>query len=300
MGARCHDSEPDSWRVLMSSSFQNDQVSSTSTSTSTSGTAAVEHDGGLGAVLRAIEAIVESTDPNVVFDSVTAVCVPIICDEASFAIRVAEPAAAASGQCESADADAAAAVGGGACVGNTTGRPRLSVVRPPDELGMRHGPVVTENSVSVAISVPATDGQPGYQGVLALGFSGYRPSSVQAVLAELIVERARSALNRARLAARLAAETSRANNLQSALASNREIGVAIGIVMLRYKLTESKAFDLLRRVSQHNHRKLRELAFEIGRTGELQLPPGFKVDEHTPLPKRHDPVIVVAGRAGDS
>ena len=69
------------------------------------------------------------------------------------------------------------------------------------------------------------------------------------------------------------AEHDRAEHLERALASNREIGVAIGILMSRYGLTEHAAFDLLRVTSQHHHRKLREIAAETIFTGELPPDP---------------------------
>jgi transcriptional regulator with GAF, ATPase, and Fis domain len=64
-----------------------------------------------------------------------------------------------------------------------------------------------------------------------------------------------------------------AANLQRALKSNREIGVALGILMSRHRITPEQAFDLLRMASQHSHRKLRELAAEVGEIGMLDYPP---------------------------
>jgi hypothetical protein len=61
----------------------------------------------------------------------------------------------------------------------------------------------------------------------------------------------------------------RAENLETALQSNREIGMAIGILMVRYALTDHAAFDLLRVTSQHEHRKLRDIAAETVYCGDL-------------------------------
>ena len=69
------------------------------------------------------------------------------------------------------------------------------------------------------------------------------------------------------------AEHERAEHLERALQSNREIGVAVGILMARYGMTEQGAFDLLRVTSQHQHRKLREIAAETIFTGELPSNP---------------------------
>jgi GAF domain-containing protein len=62
-------------------------------------------------------------------------------------------------------------------------------------------------------------------------------------------------------------------HLERAVQSNRGIGVAIGILVNQYKITQAQAFDLLRMASQHTHRKLRELAAEVGEIGMLDYPP---------------------------
>ncbi|HEV7204093.1 MAG TPA: ANTAR domain-containing protein [Jatrophihabitans sp.] len=63
-----------------------------------------------------------------------------------------------------------------------------------------------------------------------------------------------------------------AANLKIALASNRQIGTAMGIIMARELLTAEQAFARLRDVSQRQHRKLRAIADEVVRTGELPGP----------------------------
>ncbi|HEY0165874.1 MAG TPA: GAF and ANTAR domain-containing protein [Jatrophihabitans sp.] len=63
------------------------------------------------------------------------------------------------------------------------------------------------------------------------------------------------------------------HHLERALQSNRGIGVAIGVLMNQYKLTQSQAFDLLRMASQHGHRKLVDVALDVTETGTLELPP---------------------------
>lgn len=61
----------------------------------------------------------------------------------------------------------------------------------------------------------------------------------------------------------------RAENLETALRSSREIGIAIGILMARGLTTREHAFDLLREASQHLNIKLRDLASAVADTGEL-------------------------------
>ncbi len=58
-------------------------------------------------------------------------------------------------------------------------------------------------------------------------------------------------------------------NLQTALTSNRRIGMAIGIVMNECRLQDEQAFQMLRAASQHTHRKLRDVAEEVILTGAL-------------------------------
>jgi hypothetical protein len=58
-------------------------------------------------------------------------------------------------------------------------------------------------------------------------------------------------------------------NLKAALASNRRIGMAIGILMNVHKVTEEQAFALLRGASQNLNVKLRLVADDVARTGTL-------------------------------
>jgi GAF domain-containing protein len=58
-------------------------------------------------------------------------------------------------------------------------------------------------------------------------------------------------------------------HLNIALHSNRNIGVAIGVLMSLYKVTQEQAFDLMRMASQATHRKLADIASDVTETGEL-------------------------------
>jgi len=71
------------------------------------------------------------------------------------------------------------------------------------------------------------------------------------------------------VAARVA--RAQADNLHVALASSREIGIAVGVLMTTGKVTRDDAFDLLRGASQHAHRKLRDIAAEVAETGALEF-----------------------------
>jgi hypothetical protein len=65
--------------------------------------------------------------------------------------------------------------------------------------------------------------------------------------------------------------TNRAKNLSKALQSNREIGVAMGILMNKHRFTRQAAFDVLRVASQNANRKVAELAVEVADTGTLTI-----------------------------
>jgi AmiR/NasT family two-component response regulator len=71
-----------------------------------------------------------------------------------------------------------------------------------------------------------------------------------------------------------------AASLRRGLLSNREIGKAVGMLMLLHEMSEDEAFDLLRRHSQGLNIKLADVARQvIERRGglpsnaEQQLPP---------------------------
>jgi hypothetical protein len=64
----------------------------------------------------------------------------------------------------------------------------------------------------------------------------------------------------------------KATNLTKAVTTNREIGMAMGVLMSTYKVTEEQAFDLLRIASQHSHRKMHDIARDVIDAGTLELP----------------------------
>ena len=66
-----------------------------------------------------------------------------------------------------------------------------------------------------------------------------------------------------------AARQDKANHLTRALESNREIGVAMGILMANGKLTSPQAFDQLRTASQNLNRKLHDIAADVAVSGTL-------------------------------
>ena len=73
--------------------------------------------------------------------------------------------------------------------------------------------------------------------------------------------------------ATLAAMKDENDNLQVAVANNRIVGVAIGLLMSQHQVSQDEAFKVLRLRSQHSNRKLRDIAEEFVDTGVLPAAP---------------------------
>ena len=73
----------------------------------------------------------------------------------------------------------------------------------------------------------------------------------------------------------LAAATARTKtaNLERALTSSREIGMAMGVLMATHKITRNDAFTRLRVASQHTNRRLADIARDVTETGILDDTP---------------------------
>jgi hypothetical protein len=76
----------------------------------------------------------------------------------------------------------------------------------------------------------------------------------------------------------------KAATLKHAMESNRDIGIAMGILMSSHKITREAAFDLLRITSQGTHRKLREVATDVMDTGILSVPKQSESGRGRPRP----------------
>jgi AmiR/NasT family two-component response regulator len=68
---------------------------------------------------------------------------------------------------------------------------------------------------------------------------------------------------------RLDAADTEAAHLRRALDHSRDIGAAVGVLMAMRMVPREEAFELLRRASQDQNRKLHELALDVLSTGEL-------------------------------
>ena len=62
-------------------------------------------------------------------------------------------------------------------------------------------------------------------------------------------------------------------NLERALTSSREIGMAMGVLMANHKITRDDAFTRLRVASQHTNRRLADIARDVTETGALEFSP---------------------------
>jgi hypothetical protein len=196
------------------------------------GSAAPPSDPSLPVVLDALAALASSTEPTVVFSDLVQLCVPTVCDAATATITGPdEKVYAVSWPRDAANHDDA---------------------RP---------------SVVTHFAAPTAGDQAGYHGMMALWLGPGSPSA--RFLGQLLVERAIATVERARLLDVATRARAEAEHLELALASNREISVAVGILMANERLTSEQAFDLLRRVSMDTNRKLRVVALEVARTGAL-------------------------------
>lgn len=63
----------------------------------------------------------------------------------------------------------------------------------------------------------------------------------------------------------------RVTNLERALETSRDIGVAMGIIMTRRACTRQQALELLRRASRLRKRKLAGIAADVAETGILEF-----------------------------
>lgn len=216
-------------------------------------------DPSLAAVLHVLSHVTPSADPKQVLQSLARAAVPVLCDSATVVLEVereqplyfSHPGTTAGGE--------------SVAISNTA---------ITDALG---GHRLTANSVTTPVESPSTEGQKGYRGTLVLSYHGYQPSSAQALIGHLLVLQANALVAHERM-------LDKAGHLERALASNREIGSAMGILMISHKLTSEQAFDLLRRTSQHGHRKLSVVAREVVETGVLELPSGVRIFEDGATP----------------
>jgi hypothetical protein len=202
-----------------------------------------EHpDSSLSVVMQAASLLVSCAEPDVVFESLVQRCAPQVCEAAT------------------------------ATVSRLDGRIYATTwpIGAPRHLSQ-------PESVVVDFNAPASGDYAGYHGLVSFRFG--RGDESGPFIAQLLVERAMAVVERQRLLEAAASRSAAVDHLERAVASNREIGVAVGILMVNHKLTDEQAFDLLSRASQRTNRKLRLIAVEVARAGAIDLPPDMPVIE---------------------
>jgi hypothetical protein len=181
--------------------------------------------------------------PLEIFAALIAECVPACCDDVQFEL--------AAGESEDVAAAGASASRGELRAEMTTAPGRAVVA-------VRSEPVVGE--ARILGTVTCTWDDPA------------RPNDADATVVRFIAGQAVATMRIAGLAELVEVHRVRAANLEQALATNREIGQAIGILMATEQITADQAFDRLRSASQHLHRKLRAIAADVVQTGMLPAP----------------------------
>lgn len=117
-----------------------------------------------------------------------------------------------------------------------------------------------ELGVRSCLALPLTDGAD----VLgALNLYGERPRAFDAAAAARARTFAAQAATALVVVVRTAAQAEQSAQLERALVSRTEIDQALGILMGQQRCTADEAFALLRRHSQNNNRKLREVAVDL-------------------------------------
>ena len=96
------------------------------------------------------------------------------------------------------------------------------------------------------------------------------PVTAHLVVPCLLVTGGKAAEELAQARRDLVAAHAEAEELQRALVSSRQIGMAMGILMERHRLTAEQAFDRLRDLSQRSNVKLRDVADQLVYTGDIQ------------------------------
>ena len=90
------------------------------------------------------------------------------------------------------------------------------------------------------------------------------PGPVELTFAELLLHSVVQAVDRIVTVDRFRQSEA---NLERAVESHRLVGQAMGILIERHRIVSEEAFDILRRASQDNNVKLREVAMRVIESG---------------------------------
>lgn len=116
----------------------------------------------------------------------------------------------------------------------------------------------------MTLTDPMTHTASGANG--ATGSGAARDDSDEQLIAAMnqVTDTARLVIDNA-----LSRAQAKTRNLEVALATSRTIGMALGIIIERCRLSPEEAFTVLRQISQRDHRKLRDVASELVFTGVI-------------------------------
>ena len=144
-------------------------------------------------------------------------------------------------------------------------RPDLAIldIRMPDPDGIETATRLQELAGTPFMIFSAYGNEDYVQKCVELGALGYL---VKPLDPDQILPAVETALERAKEIKQLQTTT---QQLQSALDSNRTTSIAVGLLMERFHLDRSSAFEKLRRHARSQRRKLAEVAEELVRSNEL-------------------------------
>ncbi len=103
----------------------------------------------------------------------------------------------------------------------------------------------------------------GSDTIAGLNLSSTRPDA----FTEADVDRARLLATHCALLVTATQASDKAVELFETLQGNRQIGIAVGILMARRNLTRDQAFDILRHATQNSNRTLQDVAAEVADSG---------------------------------
>ncbi len=152
-------------------------------------------------------------------------------------------------------------------------QPALAIldVRMPGMSGVEAAQVIRQNAKVPVMFLSAYSDPEVVREAVAEGALGYLLKPIDVLQLPPSIE---AALARAAEFRKLKTTES---NLNTALSGNREISMAVGVVMERYRLQQSAAFEALRTFARSHRRKLSEVASDLIRAVDMvNMPIGEK------------------------
>ena len=229
----------------------------------------VELDPAFHALARLHRALVEPEALDVTLERIIALSIDAIpgCDQASVTLATGPPSPMVPSAAGAVAVDAAQYRGGGPCV---TAYEQRVVVSVPEIATDGRWPdfahVAAQQGLRSSLSLPLIleDRSIGSINLYSTCASGFNQESE--VMGALFAEQAAIALLNAMNAAELRLL---ADQLRDGMRHRDVIGQAKGILMAQQRITADAAFEQLKTASQHQNRKLRDVAEDLAATGRL-------------------------------